>query len=526
MKTCWIFSYLFPIWLATISPVTAAKAADWCRRAGSILEDANFCTAALNVRRRGGQQLKRQVTPSKPIHIFHDANSNINQYHSQQHDDAAVLLVNRVKAWPPWPLSLLERNDEDDDGAAAKDEIVTAGNTYPSSAALFWAYFKERTRIGIRQCKEACSALYFHLPPALPPFVLLASIPQRVITSTEPDVVVTRNVIPLFSNPLARNVALGGLGLAVMSWAHMELHRKRKLTPLLQESVSKVFLPPFLPQEEPEIVDALESSSPLEVEHRQGEANVKNSQEEKSIIEETYDNLLSPKLRKHLADLYESAPRPDRSFQSFWMEWKRSRAIRKIEEAKIRRSTIFDELVALQAIKRKSERLRRSSWGSKAKKEEEQPTTMGYALVTGASQGIGRAIAVELARWGIPTVLVARDVDKLISLAYDLEACYGVKCCVLPADLSQKDSAEKIHKTTSDSGLVIDILVNNAGIAQEGLSVNTDTSDLERMMMLNTMTYAVSFFVLKYINQIKMFLIIPNFGYPLTTLFFLGSELF
>ena len=347
------------------------------------------------------------------------------------------------------------------------------------------AYFKERTRIGIRQCKEVCSTLYFHLPPALPPFVLLASIPQRVIVEEGGS----RNMIPLLSNPFARTIALSGLGFAVMSWAHMELHRKRKLTPLLiphQESVSKVFLPPFLPQEEAEPeIDALESSASGGGEESSND--VKNSSG-KSIVEETYDNLLNPKLRKHLADLYESVPKPDRSFPSVWKEWKRSRALRKRESAKVRRATIFDELVALQAIKRKSERLRRNVQGKKGGESK----AMGYALVTGASQGIGRAIAVELARWEIPAVLVARDVDKLISLAYDLEACYGVKCIVLPADLSEKDAAEKIHKTTSDNGIVVDILVNNAGIALEGLSVDTSTSDLERMLMLNTMTYAVS----------------------------------
>jgi short-subunit dehydrogenase len=114
----------------------------------------------------------------------------------------------------------------------------------------------------------------------------------------------------------------------------------------------------------------------------------------------------------------------------------------------------------------------------------------GYALVTGASQGIGRAIAVELARWEIPLVLVARDLDRLTSLAFDLEACYGVKCCVLKADLSEVDAAEKIHETTKKAGITVDILVNNAGVAYEGLSVDMDTTEVERMVIVNAMTYA------------------------------------
>eukprot|EP00536_Pseudo-nitzschia_multiseries_P000322 jgi/Psemu1/178274/e_gw1.4.75.1 len=115
---------------------------------------------------------------------------------------------------------------------------------------------------------------------------------------------------------------------------------------------------------------------------------------------------------------------------------------------------------------------------------------MGFALITGASRGIGRAIAVELARWEIPLVLVARDVDKLTRLASDLEACYGVKCCVLGADLTQVNSAERIKQATDDAGISVDILINNAGVASEGLAVDAKTSNIERMVILNSLTYA------------------------------------
>ena len=103
---------------------------------------------------------------------------------------------------------------------------------------------------------------------------------------------------------------------------------------------------------------------------------------------------------------------------------------------------------------------------------------------------IGRAIAVELARWEIPLVLVARDAQKLAKVAHDIEICYGVKCCVLQADLSKVDAAERIHQATTEAGIPVDILINNAGIASEGLAVDTATSDIEQKIILNSITFA------------------------------------
>jgi short-subunit dehydrogenase len=323
----------------------------------------------------------------------------------------------------------------------------------------------------------ACSwQLWFHLPPAAPPLILLASFPRTLITENrKAGISLSEKVVPILSIPFARNLALSGLGLAVMSWAHMELHRKRRLTPLPlsipYESVSRVFLPPFLPAEvsEPEL-------EALDTEEKSAKSKKATS------IESNENNVLSlvgPKIRDRFYDLYESAPR-----RGIFREWKRVRATRKRESAKIHRLSVFDQLVALQAIKRRQ--MRRSSSGG-IDQSDESP---GYALVTGASQGIGRAIAVELARWEIPLVLVARDTDRLISLAYDLEACYGVKCCILSADLAEINAAERIHDTTKKAGITVDILVNNAGVAGDGLSVDMKTSDVERMMMINTMSFA------------------------------------
>lgn len=389
-----------------------------------------------------------------------------------EQDISEVQLVNRVKMWPPWPLSLLQGGDNGgsksskDRTGQREDEVVTARNTYPSAAAIALAWCTQRARIGVRQLQEAGSTLWFHLPPIMPPLLAAACMPRRVEAG---------RIIPLFKDPFARNLVLGGLGIAVLSWAHQELHRKQKLTPLVGVPVSQMFLPPFLPElvPEPEI-EALQQS------------NIKESDDHDEEDSSQLLSMLSPRFRKHLSDFYESSPlKKDNPLQrrSLFKEWKRTRDIQKRESAKVRRQTIFDELVALRAIKRNSKA--RRSRGANTSSDER-----GYALVTGASQGIGRALAVELARWEIPLILVARDLDRLTSLAYDLEACYGVRCCVLQADLSQGDAAERIYETAKDAGLTVDILVNNAGIAYEGMATDMDTSLMERMIMINTMSFA------------------------------------
>ena len=113
-------------------PVRAGDAYEhlW-KRAGSILKDANYCTATLPVRRRVQQRQQEERIVSNAV-LW---KSHYHHHHHHHHHEAN--LVNRVKFWPPWPLNLvLERDDEK---TSVEDTgIVTAANTYPSSAAMFW----------------------------------------------------------------------------------------------------------------------------------------------------------------------------------------------------------------------------------------------------------------------------------------------------------------------------------------------------------------------------------------------------
>ena len=90
-----------------------------------------------------------------------------------------------------------------------------------------------------------------------------------------------------------------------------------------------------------------------------------------------------------------------------------------------------------------------------------------WALVTGASSGIGAALARELAARGARLVLTARRRDRLEALAAEL-AAKGAETRIVLADLNDPAAPQQIYDTTEGAGLPVDILVNNAGLGQYG----------------------------------------------------------
>jgi short-subunit dehydrogenase len=163
---------------------------------------------------------------------------------------------------------------------------------------------------------------------------------------------------------------------------------------------------------------------------------------------------------------------------SFWenaMKWMRPDQS-KLQE---KRQRIVHELMALQRLKQHHNGVASRSGFETGK------TDVGYALVTGASRGLGRALAVELARWGIPLILVARSQDRISILSQELEACYGIRCHTLQADLSEPDAAMMVYNKTKSAGLRVDFLINNAGVCKRGELVETSPSDINRLLQLN-----------------------------------------
>ncbi|HET7322852.1 MAG TPA: SDR family oxidoreductase [Halococcus sp.] len=113
------------------------------------------------------------------------------------------------------------------------------------------------------------------------------------------------------------------------------------------------------------------------------------------------------------------------------------------------------------------------------------------ALITGASSGIGKALARRFARSGHGVVLVARREQRLRTLATELEREHGVETAVVVADLATPDGADRLYETIRERGIRIDILVNNAGIGTQGRFVETDLDTERDELQLNVVTPTV-----------------------------------
>jgi 3-oxoacyl-[acyl-carrier protein] reductase len=106
------------------------------------------------------------------------------------------------------------------------------------------------------------------------------------------------------------------------------------------------------------------------------------------------------------------------------------------------------------------------------------------ALVTGASQGIGRACALELARAGATVALAARNEGKLADAVAEIEAAGG-KAAAFALDISSEESIKTCAKSILDRFGKVEILVNNAGITRDGLMLRMKRADWDDVLATN-----------------------------------------
>lgn len=108
-------------------------------------------------------------------------------------------------------------------------------------------------------------------------------------------------------------------------------------------------------------------------------------------------------------------------------------------------------------------------------------------LITGASAGIGRALAACFAAGGHDLILVARREQVLQQLAAELNERHGVKVVPIAMDLASPQAPQQLQQIVQQHGLEVDVLVNNAGVLEAGAFRLSDPEAVQRMLRLNVL---------------------------------------
>lgn len=113
---------------------------------------------------------------------------------------------------------------------------------------------------------------------------------------------------------------------------------------------------------------------------------------------------------------------------------------------------------------------------------------MSYALVTGASSGIGRHYTLLLAQRGYNIIAVSNQAAELEAVTTEAEQSYGIRAIPLVIDLSSPDAAQWLFEYTESEGLQVEILICNAGMLLFSTMLNTSPERLATIVALHCTT--------------------------------------
>ena len=116
------------------------------------------------------------------------------------------------------------------------------------------------------------------------------------------------------------------------------------------------------------------------------------------------------------------------------------------------------------------------------------PAKDNFALITGASSGIGACFARALAARGTQLALVARSKDKLAALASEIAAKHSLRIEVIEQDLSREGAAQRLAEVLKARGIAVDLLVNDAGFGAQGEFWKLPLDRQSEMLRLNIVT--------------------------------------
>jgi uncharacterized protein len=111
-------------------------------------------------------------------------------------------------------------------------------------------------------------------------------------------------------------------------------------------------------------------------------------------------------------------------------------------------------------------------------------------VITGATQGIGRALADEFAQDGHALLLVARDEARLVDVARDLAKRHKIEVRFAACDLATVEGCDRVEEALRQSGFYADILVNNAAVMTAGFFQDEDLSKIRQIVDLNVRAVA------------------------------------